>query len=396
MSVREPQFAAKKEGRTAVLEVYDDIGPSWLGFIDVKSVAAGLKQVGEYDAIEVRINSVGGSAFEGIAIHNLLKQDKAEVTVRVDGVALSAASIIAMAGDRIVMPESALMMIHEPATIAWGDEGDLLKAAEMLEKVKQSAVSIYGGRAGKDEKAVRDWMAEETWFTGKEAVAAGLADKTVADASMSFAVVAPPQASERFRKAPEQFHRLVAMSANRPKPEVENVADQTPKPETPTPAPQPNPAPEPAPSPEPKPEQSVKQEPSPAAVLSQADVTAACAAAMSAERERAGKITAACSMAKRPELAQKFIDEGRSIDDVNAALLAQMCADNRPLGDDGGAGGGTGPQAKAADPDAAYKVEYAESKAVFEQAGVTEEQYVQSRRIDDGLATLTVGSAAKK
>lgn len=227
-----PQLKVTMQGKTAVVEIYDDIGPSWAGMIDAKAVSRALAAAGEYESIEVRINSLGGSAFEGVAIHNLLKADPAPVTVRIDGIAASSASLIAMAGDTVIMPPSALMMIHEPWSIVMGGRDEFHKAVEMLDKVIESGAKIYADKSGKTTDEAKAWMSAETWLTGDEAVELGLADRTDGDLQMAVELREPGQS---FRNAPHQFHELVAMSARKttegktmPKPKAKADPKQTP------------------------------------------------------------------------------------------------------------------------------------------------------------------------
>jgi ATP-dependent protease ClpP protease subunit len=170
----------------ARVEIYDVIGPSWAGMIDTKLVAQHLKDAGELSDIEVRINSPGGSAFDGLAIHNILKDHPAKVTVVIDGVAASAASLIAMAGDTIRIPKNAMMMIHEASGYVFGNKAELSKAIDMLDGVNRAGVATYVAKSKQSAEKVAQWMNDETWFTGQEAVDAGLADTTEADESELF------------------------------------------------------------------------------------------------------------------------------------------------------------------------------------------------------------------
>lgn len=166
------QINAKAGGPVEIL-IYDVIG-MWFMDTDALSVANQIRDL-DTDEIRVRINSPGGDAFDGIAIYNALRSHPANVTVVVDGLAASAASVIAMAGDEIVMGTGSQMMIHLPWMFTEGDAGELRKDANRLDKMTDSLASIYAKQAG-----VGDWltlMAAETWFTAGEAVSAGLATR---------------------------------------------------------------------------------------------------------------------------------------------------------------------------------------------------------------------------
>lgn len=153
--------------------IYSDIGENY--WEPEKSLTgAAIKPQLEGD-VTVRINSPGGDVFEGFAIYNLLKQHDGKVTVYVDGLAASAASIIAMAGDVVRMPETAMMMIHDPWTIAVGDAADMQKTAELLDAIKDSIIPAYTDKTGLPADEVAAMMASETWLTGAQAISMGFA-----------------------------------------------------------------------------------------------------------------------------------------------------------------------------------------------------------------------------
>lgn len=129
----------------------------------------------------VRINSPGGDVFDGFAIYNLLKQHPARIKVKVDGLAASAASVVAMAGDEIEIADNALMMIHNPWTMAVGDAETMIETAALLEKVKGSIVTTYKARAKLSEDEIVALMNSETWFDAGGAIEAGLADRTAGE-----------------------------------------------------------------------------------------------------------------------------------------------------------------------------------------------------------------------
>lgn len=141
--------------------------------ITAKGVAAALSPHAHAKTIVVRLNSPGGSIDDGVAIYNMLKAHPAAVRVEILGAAYSIASVIALAGDEIHMAENAMFMIHDPASIVWGSADEMRKEADVLDKYKKNIVETYSARTGKDEKEIVKAMAEETWYTAKEAKAAG-------------------------------------------------------------------------------------------------------------------------------------------------------------------------------------------------------------------------------
>lgn len=172
-------WSMNKTKNSAELVLYGPISESswWGDEITPKQFADDLAALGEVSEINVRINSGGGDVFAGQAIHSMLKRHNAKVTVYVDGLAASIASVIAMAGDRVIMPHGAMMMIHNPWTLAMGDAEELRKSADTLDKVRESLVSVYEAKTGKTRDEIVAIMDEETWLTAAEAVMMGFADE---------------------------------------------------------------------------------------------------------------------------------------------------------------------------------------------------------------------------
>jgi ATP-dependent protease ClpP protease subunit len=148
--------------------------------VTAKSVKEQLKDMGK-GPVTVQINSPGGDAFEGIAIYNLLKDHPAKVSVKVLGLAASAASVIAMAGDDIEMGVGAMLMIHSAWGLVAGNKKDLQEFASILDSLDTSIAELYSRRSGKDVKSVMKLMEAETWLTAGEAVAEGFADSMSPD-----------------------------------------------------------------------------------------------------------------------------------------------------------------------------------------------------------------------
>lgn len=135
-----------------------------------------IEAAGDVEMINVSINSRGGEVDHGLAIYNYLRTHAALVNVRVDGIAASAASIIAMAGDEITMPANALMMVHNPWTFAMGDAAEMRKTADDLEKIEKALLATYTARAQKNEADIKALLDDETWLTAQEAKELGFAD----------------------------------------------------------------------------------------------------------------------------------------------------------------------------------------------------------------------------
>ena len=163
-----------KTADTAEISIYDEIG-GW--GISAQQFAKDFKALGNnLKQINLHIHSPGGDVFDGIAIYNLLKNHPANVTVYIDGLAASMASVIAMASNEVIMPENA-MMIHKPWGIQGGDAEDMRKYADLLDKVENTLIPAYANKTGKSPEELAEMLSAETWLNGKECVEQGFADK---------------------------------------------------------------------------------------------------------------------------------------------------------------------------------------------------------------------------
>lgn len=157
----------------AEIMLYDEIGSYGSRGIDIIRMS---KQFAGQN-MAVRINSPGGGVIEGIAIYNALERHKGGVTIHIDGLAASMASVIAMAGEKTYMAENAMMMIHNPWTMAAGDSEELRKNADLLDKMKNILVNSYAKKTGMDIADIEDLMDAETWMDAEEAYALGFVDE---------------------------------------------------------------------------------------------------------------------------------------------------------------------------------------------------------------------------
>lgn len=168
---------------SAEILIYGDIGGGWFDEepITAKKMMRDLKEISAKN-ISLRINSPGGSAIEGNAIYNALRRHPAKITTYVDGLAGSAASIIALAGDHVVMAPNAMFMIHRSSGMAMGKAADMKRIASLLDKTDETLAATYRERTGKTAAEVEAAMDAETWFNADEAVEWGLADEVSGDA----------------------------------------------------------------------------------------------------------------------------------------------------------------------------------------------------------------------
>ena len=160
--------------------IYEQIGKGWFDDdgIGAAEFARILGDVPRGNEIQVRINSPGGNVHDGLAIYNLLQGRRARVTTRVDGVAASIASVIAMAGRELSMPKSALLMIHDPSGLVMGTAEDMRKMASVLDQHGDVIASIYQLKTGATHDGLKELMRQETWLTGEQAEMARFVDRT--------------------------------------------------------------------------------------------------------------------------------------------------------------------------------------------------------------------------
>jgi ATP-dependent Clp protease, protease subunit len=277
--------------RTEVL-IYDEIGAYG---VTAKGFLAELGALPDDAALDLRLNSPGGSVFDAVAIYNALKRHPGEITVWIDGIAASAASYIAMAGDTIVMPENAFLMIHDPSGLVMGTAEDMRATAEALDKVKGSLIQGYAAKSGKPDDEIAALMAAETWLDAQDALEFGLIDRIAEPVKLaaSFDVA-------RFRNAPPE---LVEATREPDEPQAqevltEGVADANTQPD---------------------PERPAAEAPNQAA----GDATTTNAATVRAEAiAHARAVIDLCRLAGQPQMAGRFLEEDASLDDVRNRLLA--------------------------------------------------------------------------
>ena len=195
------RYKIENRADEATVYLYDEIG--WFGIAadefvrDLNSIKAGT--------IHLRVNSPGGSVFDGTTIYNALKQHKSKVIAHVDGLAASIASVIIMGADEVKMAENAFLMIHEPWSIVMGGSDDMRHEAELLDKVRGTIAKTYQNKSGKEEDEILAMMEKETWFTAQEAIDAGFVD-SIYDQTLEKAEVTLFDLSV-FSRVPEQLQQ---------------------------------------------------------------------------------------------------------------------------------------------------------------------------------------------
>ncbi|AMG69494.1 ClpP-like prohead protease/major capsid protein fusion protein [Morganella morganii] len=171
------RMKAAADTQSADIYIYDEIG-GW--GISAKQFSKELLALGDVSQINLHIHSPGGEVFDGIAIYNQLKGHDAKITVYIDGLAASMASVIAMVGDTVIMPENAMMMIHKPWGIAWGDADEMRDYADLLDKLENVLIPAYVAKTGKTAEEIAAMLEEETWMNGDECLSHGFADQLTA------------------------------------------------------------------------------------------------------------------------------------------------------------------------------------------------------------------------
>lgn len=170
---------------------------------------ADLERVGQGGPVTVRIHSGGGEVFAASAIRSILVEYPGRVTTRIDGLCASAATFVALAGDRVLAQDTSYFMIHNPWSIAWGDAAEFESMARFLGVIKDGIVDSYQNKTGADRDQISAWMDAETWFTAEEAVSAGFVDEVISTKSkVSMSAVA--NALMDFSKVPVKLQAYIS------------------------------------------------------------------------------------------------------------------------------------------------------------------------------------------
>jgi ATP-dependent protease ClpP protease subunit len=217
------QEGAEEGSPVPTLYLYDILGVDLFGGIAARQIVEDLRALGDVPALDVRVNSPGGDVFEGIAVYNALARFPAKVTVHIDGLAASAASLVAMAGDRTLIAENAMVMVHRPWTGVLGDAEEFRRQADILDRAWSAMLTTYARRTGRRAATLAQRVTDaggEWWMTAAEAAAEGFAD----------AVEKPEKAAQvfglhRFKKVPAQLAASAVTDVPVPQPGVPRVAE---------------------------------------------------------------------------------------------------------------------------------------------------------------------------
>ena len=219
-----PAAAAAPTKGDSTITISDVIGEDGMGGgVSLRRIAAALSRIGP-NAVTVQINSPGGDMFEGIAIYNLLRAHPAAVTVEVLGLAASAASIIAMAGDEIHMRPGSFLMLHNAWGVVIGNRHDMAEAATLFETFDAALTEIYAARSGRSSEEIAALLDAETFLGTEEAIAAGMADGIAPDTGNRPRVEAEPPTMAKARPDIQARRRIDAALAQQGIPRSERRA----------------------------------------------------------------------------------------------------------------------------------------------------------------------------
>ena len=166
-------YSVEAKSDSAEVLIYNEIGRNGITSADFAKDLAAIKS----KEIVVRLNTPGGSVFDGMAIYNSLKSHPARIVAKIDGLAASIGSVIAMAADEIQIAKNAHMMIHNASMEVYGNSKDLRSAADFTEKMSMAIATTYADRTKQPIDQIQSWMNEETWMNADEAINSGFADK---------------------------------------------------------------------------------------------------------------------------------------------------------------------------------------------------------------------------
>lgn len=394
MKTSTPILAAKiTSPGMATLSITGIIGPSmswWgeaTGMVDLKLVQETLKEIGDFTTLEVVINSLGGDAYQGLAIGNYLASLGKPTNAKVLGVCASAAIYPALLCDTLEIPANAQLMIHEAR--CYPSESMTVAGCDQLKNqitaTNESCVSTITAKTGIAADEVRQMMADETWMLGDEAKLKGFADTVTA--KVKLAKPAPSQHVPPFKHAPANVVALLAIQ-----PEGESILSQQTEPNKPADS-TPSQAATSTPSsgPATQPTAAAPASPSQVATPDAAALQAAEQAGRQKEAARQTEIRALCQQAgpEFSKLADEFCAKPEfGTADVQQRLFQEMCKKNAAPSQ---GAGGAAPAQQQTEEHAAYRTEYAEQSKASPSlySNITVEQYIASRCREDGQPVPT-------
>ena len=200
----ENNYRMLAKGSIGEIWLYGPIGADWFGDgVTATKFKDDLRALGDVKTIDLRINSDGGLVTDARAMHTLLVEHPAKIITHIDGIAASAASFVALAGEEIIIAEHGFLMIHNARGGCYGEARDMRHTAQILEMMNGTIRDTYAARTRQTTAQIQAWMDAETWFTGTEAVEHGFADRVVEDVRVAASVSYP----QRFVNMPAALSR---------------------------------------------------------------------------------------------------------------------------------------------------------------------------------------------
>ena len=340
-------YEFRAQARGAEIVIYDEIGAFG---IPAKAFLDELKALGPVAELTVRINSPGGSVFDGVAIYNALKRHDAAITVWIDGIAASIASMIAMAGDEVVMPENAMLVLHDPSGLVAGTAADMRAMAEALDRMKAGMVAAYRDKSGRDDAEIEALMRGRDLALGAGGGGArpGRPGRAAGPDGRALRPLPLPQHRRRSsRRSPPRpvRRRTTCLIPRRParasRTRTRSATAQATPPETsaddtaasaasqPAAVAEPEPAPTPAATPQPAAAAAARPaEPPPQATAQVIDLDAVRADERRATLAYVAEVHELCALAGRGDLAAGFVAKATPVAQVRRALLEARAAED--------------------------------------------------------------------
>lgn len=288
------KIQSRAEGETEIA-IHDEIG---MFGVTARDFIRDLKAI-DTPKITVSINSPGGAVFDALPIYNALIRHDAEITTRVEGLAASAASVITMAGDRVVMPENAFLMIHNPWSFSIGDANAMREQADLLDKVSASLISTYRNKTGMEDSEIAAMLDAETWLSAEEAVEFGFADQ-IEPGMQAVACVG-------IERMPANVQAALGVTGEEGDDEEEVTAEAEAEGEDAA--------------------TDVELEPVTDATEAEPQASVEPEAPVKTDAQNIAEL---CMTAERPELAAQMIAAGLSIDDARDSLIRELAKADKP------------------------------------------------------------------
>lgn len=230
MGKRIYNIAHKEDGKEYNIYLYGEIYGEkiWDEDVTPQELVDIIEIANKYSIVNIYVNSAGGEVWAGMSIYNMIKRIKSETRAYIDGLSASIASVISLAADKVYAYKNSMFMIHNPSIVTMGDSKDLRKTADLLDKVKETIISVYLDKIDTSYQEISQLMDEESWFTGEEAFALGFLDGIIEDKqtdiknTLNHIIINGIEIDKnRFKNIPENFKKVT----DEPQEPIENLLD---------------------------------------------------------------------------------------------------------------------------------------------------------------------------